>query len=124
MFNSVLGEFTHESASIGRRNAIYDRTPNVEVLASSTVGISITGVTERSTGIDIVLVNESETHILRECSALIVVKKCDSTYTYCVVGSAHRTEYQFISFGCIWILEGRQGPAGTLFDIRQRPRRG
>jgi hypothetical protein len=55
---------THESTRIGGWNSVYNRTPDVEVLASATVRVGVTRVAESSTGINIVFVDEGKAHVL------------------------------------------------------------
>jgi hypothetical protein len=57
-------EGTHHGAGVGRGKAIYECAPDVEVGAASADRVDTAGVAQLCAGVDIVLVDEGETHVL------------------------------------------------------------
>lgn len=55
---------TYEATRVSRRDTVNQCAPNVKELASATHSVRTTGVAQLGTGIYVVLVNESEAHIL------------------------------------------------------------
>jgi len=55
---------TNHATSVSGRNSIDQSTPDVEVLASTTIRICSASIALLGTGIDVVPVKEDKTHIL------------------------------------------------------------
>jgi hypothetical protein len=62
--NVVFSRCAYHAAGVSRRDFVDKCTSDVEVLAGTPVAFRVACATERSTGVDVVLVDESEAHVL------------------------------------------------------------
>ena len=72
---------TYEGASVRCREAVYECTPDIEILTGSAPGIRGSGVAERSASFDIVPVDKREAHVLVTPSSLAMVGEHDCQLT-------------------------------------------
>lgn len=60
---------TYHAACVGRRDTVDQSPPDIEVFAVSALRISTAVIAQVSTGVDIILVNESKAHVLSKLLA-------------------------------------------------------
>lgn len=114
---------SYECTSIGGGNPINNSTPNVEVLANATIGISLSAVAKMGTSINVVSVNECEAHVLGKNVISIPIRQFsrDNTYTWRIISSTCRTEDEVITPRNVRLDQRLGRITTTLLDVRKRP---
>jgi hypothetical protein len=55
---------TYEAAGICCRDAVNNRSPDIEILTSTAVAVRATGIAQLCTSVNVIPIDEGETHVL------------------------------------------------------------
>jgi hypothetical protein len=95
---------TYKATSVSCWDTVNQCTPNIKVLACATIPIRTTSVTQLSASIHVILINESEPHILRKQNLSTGGHRIDGrvigTYPRSIVSAIYWAEHKVIAFRC------------------------